>query len=263
MNRARLAAALSLSAIFAAVVMAQCPQGDVVLTVTPSATNATIDVSVTGTPGAGIVLFKGSDLGETTLTGWLLNGTVICLDTPFLPIPLGQIPSGGTKTVTLPVISSGAMVHFQAVTLESSGFWMPPTVETSNTASFTPPPPPPCTPGNVQLVITPDAPVQPGNTITISVTGAPGALVLLDVSHAFGSTPVPFLPAPLCLELPIAPLFFGFIPSGGTLTRTHTVSMNAMLPGDVTLFFQAVTLDPATPGTLPEFDTSNTDSLML
>ena len=48
---------------------------------------------------------------------------------------------------------------------------------------------------------------------------------------------------------------------GGTLTMTHVVPPNAPLPGNVTIWFQAVTVVPA-PGAMV-FDTSNTDFLML
>jgi len=266
MRIARLAGAFGVAAIFATVLSAQaCPQGNVVLTVTPSASNL-LAVSVTGTPGASVVLFRGHDLGQTTLSGGALNGTVLCLATPFIPIPLGQIPTGGTKTISAPsLVPIGSTVHFQAVTVVHSLSGSAITVDTSNVASFTnqPPPPTPCTPGNVQLTVTPDGQVQPGQTITVSVTGTPGAFVVLAASHSLGSTPLPFLSSPLCVGWPVVPLPFGVIPTSGTLTRTHTVPTGATLPGNVTIFLQAVTASPSTTGGMLVFDTSNTDSLML
>jgi hypothetical protein len=74
---------------------------------------------------------------------------------------------------------------------------------------------------------------------------------------------VPFLMAPLCLATPILTLPFGVIPTGGTLTHTHTVPTTATLPGNVTIWFQAITLAFSTTTPMPTFDTSNTDSLML
>jgi hypothetical protein len=166
--------------------------------------------------------------------------------------------------IPAPPVAPGATVNFQAVTATMPAPGTPSTIDTSNTASWTrplPPPPPPCAPGNVQLVITPDVQVQPGNTITVSVTGTPGALVVLVMSHALGSTPVPALPSPLCLGSPLVTNHVGMLPAGGTLTLTHVVPPNATLPG-VTIFFQAVTVAMPTSGNTPTFDTSNTDFLI-
>jgi hypothetical protein len=276
MRIARYAGTLGIAAIVAAAVVAQtCPTGSVVLTVTPNATNTQLAVSVTGTAGAGVLLFQGPHTGQSTLGGnGPLANTVICLGTPFFPFPIGHIPAGGTLTLNLPAppIPPGATVNFQAVTIALSGTPSPgsppptATVDTSNTASFTrpaPPPPGPCTPGSVVLNITPDTQVTPGSTITMSVTGTPGAFVMLAASHALGSTSFPHLPNPLCLAMPLASLPFGVIPTGGTLTHSHTVPATATLPGNVTIYFQAITVVWTAGTTMPTLDTSNTDFLML
>lgn len=264
MVNARFVRSLSLAALIAAGTFAQgCPTGTVGLTVTLSTAGQHMLVSVTGTPAAHAVLLHGPTLGQATLPGGPLGGTVVCLAAPFSMTQLGQIPPGGTLTTQFPAppVPPGATIHFQALTMAPP---QPPTVDTSNTASVTVPqlpPPPPCAPGAVQLTILPDVQVQPGNTISISITGTPGAHVHLLRSHALGSTPVPSLPSPLCLAQPLSIMFTAVIPASGTLTMTHVVPPSATLPGNVTIWFQAVTVAQA-PGGMA-FDTSNTDFLML
>jgi hypothetical protein len=263
----RFTRSLSLAALIAAGTFAQaCPTGSVGLMValsTSSAGQHVLHVSVTGTPAAYAVLLHGPALGQATLPGGPAGGTVVCLAAPFGMTQLGQIPPGGTLTTQFPAppLPPGATIHFQALTMAPP---LPPTVDTSNTASVTvpqPPPPPPCTPGAVQLTILPDVQVQPGNTISITITGTPGAHVHLVRSHALGSTPVPVLPSPLCLAQPLSLMFTAVIPASGTLTMTHVVPPNATLPGNVTIWFQAVTAAQGPGGMI--FDTSNTDFLML
>jgi hypothetical protein len=244
-----------------------CTPGAVQLGVAPASVppGAPVTVTVTGTPGAGVILFFSHALGSTLLPGpGPAMGPVICLGQP-MHAPIGQIPPSGTRTIQFPTPPGapiGSSLHYQAVTIAPAQ--PAPVVDTSNVATVTftaPPPPPPCVPGAAILTITPDVPVQPGNTISVSVTATAGSLVVMARSHALGSTSFPFLTNPLCLAMPIDADFFGVIPAGGTLTQTHTVPPNAILPGNVTIEFQAVVV--AASGGVLVFDTSNTDFLML
>jgi len=244
-----------------------CTPGGVGLTVTPDTPippGSPVTVSVTGTPGAFVLVFRGPNLGSTTLPGpGPLAGTTICLASPFLPIPVGSIPPSGTRTVMLPTpfsAAAGSMRHFQAVTIAMSPSGA--TVDTSGTDSVTfgpPGPPPPCNPGPIGLTITPDVPVQPGDTIVRTVTAPAGSFVLLAAGPNLGSTNLPFLNVDLCLGFPFFPHFAGMVPMSGTLTHQHTVPPNAPLPGNLTIHFQAIAFSFS--GGSLSAATSNLDSL--
>ncbi len=247
-----------------------CNPGTVVLAVTPSnpAAGTPLSVTVTGAAGANVVLFSGPNAGATTLGGpggGPLAGTVICLNAPFTSQPLGPLPASGTRTIQIPTPANapaGTVRVFQAVTI--AGGATTPTVDTSNTQTVTfaaAPPPPPCTPGTVQLTITPDGVVTPGSTITTSVTGTAGGHVILVESRNLGSLSFPPGSLSLCLGQPLQMHMFGTIPAGGTLTRSHALPPNAMIPTGLTLWFQAVVVTGSGQNTV--FDTSNTDSLQF
>ncbi|HET6203531.1 MAG TPA: hypothetical protein VFI25_12095 [Planctomycetota bacterium] len=245
-----------------------CTIGAVVLSVTPDTpvpAGAPVTVSVTGTPGAGVLVFRGPNAGATTLSGpGPLSGTTICLNSPFAVVPIGWIPPSGTRTVQMPTPPNapvGSSLNFQAVTIAMS-----PTgavVDTSGTDSVTfvaPPPPPPCTPGPLGLTITPDAPVQPNDTIVRTVTAPAGSLVLLAGGPNPGSTNLPFGGGlNLCLGTPFFVHFFGIVPASGSITHSHTVPPGAPLPGTMTITFQAIAFSFSS-GTL-SVATSNTDTL--
>ncbi|MGH7150228.1 MAG: hypothetical protein ACREIU_06005, partial [Planctomycetota bacterium] len=116
-----------------------------------------------------------------------------------------------------------------------------------------------CNPGPIGLTITPNAPVQPGDTIVRTVTAPAGSFVLLVHGPNLGSTTLPFLNANLCLGFPFGIHFFGMVPASGTLTHQNTVPLTAPLPGNVTIQFQALALS-MTGGSL-SVQTSNLDSL--
>src|SRR5262249_53170393 len=135
----------------------------------------------------------------------------------------------------------GSSLTFQAATIAPSPTG--PVVDTSATDSVTfgpPAPPPPCTPGPIGLTITPDAPVQPGDTIVQTVTAPAGSFVLLAAGPNLGSTNPPFMNVNLCLGFPFFLFPFGMVPASGTLTHQHTVPSTAPLPGNMTINFQAI-----------------------
>ncbi len=246
-----------------------CNPGAVQLAVSPSNPPAgtPVSVTVTGAPGAHVTLFRGAAAGATQLNGpGPLSGTVICLNSPFNAIPFGTLDANGTKTANVPTppnVAVGATWTFQAVT--SVGAQQSATIDTSNTVTVTfaaAPPPPPCTPGALVLAITPDVPVTAGATITTAVTGPAGAHIFLAESHQLGSTSLPGSTLSLCLGMPhfLHPL--GVIPAGGTLSLSHVVPVSANLPGNVTVYYQAVSVSGG-PGQAHTYDTSNTDSLMF
>ncbi len=241
-----------------------CPQGMVVLDVQPDSPvppGSPVAVSVTGTPGALAILVRGPNAGQTTLPGpGPIGGSVVCLAPPFDGTPLAPIPPSGTLAVPVPMPPAppGTVFQLQALTLAPPT----PTVDTSNLDSVTigpPPPPPPCSVGSAQLAITPDGPVQPGDTIAIAVTAAPGSLVLLAMGPQPGATPLGPFPIVLCLGMPFEFHPAGVIPPNGTLLLQNQVPPNAPLPGNVTIFFQAFavsvssgvfTINPSNPDTL-------------
>jgi hypothetical protein len=213
-----------------------------------------VTVVVTGTPGARALLFSGPSMGQTTLGGPL--ATTLCLAAPYRSLLLGGLPHSGTRsfTVRTPHFAPiGSQLHYQAVTLAHGRM-----TDTSPLASVSFVAAGPCLPGSVVLDIQPDVPVQPGNTVTISVTGTPGAHVLLFTSHNLGSTSVRGA-FTLCLDPRISVRAFGTIPAGGTLSHSFTVPAGAMLPGNRTLHYQAVEVVTDPSGRM--FDTSNLDML--
>ena len=121
------------------------------------------------------------------------------------------------------------------------------------------------------LTVSPDACVQPGDTITVDACGAASgsfSLGLLAVSTTAGSTPIggigPFPTAELCLAAPIA--FFPLLPgTGGCSGFEFTVPAGVPLPGDVNLVLQGVFLGFDFSSLPPSFSltTTNTDSLCL
>ncbi|MCI0588044.1 MAG: hypothetical protein L0323_14525 [Planctomycetes bacterium] len=253
------------AALLVAPARGQCTVGTAGLTVTPDTPvvpGSQITVSVTGNPGAYVLVFRGPNPGATTLPGFF-GGATICLDSPFLPIPIGSIPSSGTKTVQLPTnpnAAAGTSYTYQAVTLSYSGGL---NVDTSGTDSITfssPGPPPPCNPGALGLTVTPDVPVQPGDTIVRTVTGPPDTYVFLAFGQNLGSTTIPYINLNLCLGFPFGVSFMGEIPASGTLTKQNTIPPSATLPGNVTVSIQAFSVSYS--GGF-SFDTSNLDSLVF
>jgi hypothetical protein len=121
------------------------------------------------------------------------------------------------------------------------------------------------------LTVTPDACVQPGDTITVDACGATGGIFsfgLLAVSTTAGSTPIGgmglFPSAELCLGGPIA--FFPLMPgTGGCSGFEFTVPVGVPLPGDVNLVLQGVFLGFDLTNFPPSISivTTNTDSLCL
>jgi len=265
--RSRSAAALLPILLLAAPAGAQpppCTPGGVTLQVlpdTPISPGTPIQVSVTGNPGDFALLFAGPNLGSTTLSFGPFSGTTVCLDFPFFPLPLGMIPASGTKMVTLPtgfLTPSGSTRHYQAVTVTPM---TPMSGDTSNLDSVTFTGPTGCTPGSVGLTITPDVPVQPGDTITIDVTGTPGSFAILFSGPNPGATNLPIGGGTtICLSFPFFAFPFGMIPPSGTLSHSHMVPAGAPLPLGMTRTFQALTVAPPSPAT---FDTSNTDTLQF
>lgn len=127
--------------LLAAAVPAQsCPQGSVVLAISPAnpVPGSPIAISVTGTPGASVLLLRGATPGQTTLSGGALAGTVVCLAAPFSHSSLGHIPSSGTLTVPStapPAGAPGTMTRwYQAVTVLGAAGAQ--TWDTSNTDSL-------------------------------------------------------------------------------------------------------------------------------
>lgn len=251
------------AALLVAPARGQCTVGTLGLTITPDSPvspGSQITVCVTGNPGSLVILYRGPNPGETTLSG-LLSGTTICLDPPYLPIPIGLIPTSGTRTVNLPTnpfASVGSSYTYQAVTLSYSGGL---NVDTSGTDSITfssPGPPPPCNPGTLGLTVTPDVPLQPGDTVVRTVTGPPETYVLLAFGPTLGSTTIPYINVTLCLDFPFGLIYFGEIDASGTLTKQNMIPPSANLPGNVTIHIQAYSFAYSGGFT---FDTSNLDSL--
>jgi len=241
-----------------------CPTGNVVLSgapMMPVPPGTFVPLTVTGTPGAGLQVFTSAMPGQTTLMGpGPLNGVTLCLAQPLHHHPAGHNAPSGSRTIHVRVpygAPAGAMIHVQVVEIAPSSTG--PVTDTSNVVTITVGSTPPCNAGNVVLTITPDQPVQPGDTISIDVTGTPGAFAVLVSGPHPGSTTLPFGNLTLCLGLPFETRLLGVIPAGGTLSQQHNVPPGAMLPGTITVHFQAVTLDPT--GGMLTFDTSNLDSL--
>jgi hypothetical protein len=120
------------------------------------------------------------------------------------------------------------------------------------------------------LTVTPDACVQPGDTISIDSCGASGAIALLAVSESAGSTTIgPFGPFPavtLCVGEPFVILPLGFTGADGCAGFDLTIPPGATLPGDVNLVLQGVFIDfNFTPPSGLSFTvvTTNTDTLCL
>ncbi len=245
-----------------------CTPGAVQLAITPNnpTPGSQFSVTVTGTVGANALLFFGPNTGATQLPNpGPLHNAVICLNAPFQSFALGPIPAAGSRTVNIPTppnAAVGSTLNYQAVTVAPGATPQTATIDTSSTVAVTfaaPPPPPPCTPGTVQLVITPDVPVQAGNTITISITGTAGAHLILAESRNLGAATLPQNAGTLCLAMPYHASFLGVIPASGTYTQSHVVPPNANLPGNLTVYYQAVTVTGS--GQTHTYDTSNTDSL--
>ncbi len=239
-----------------------CATGAVVLTVTPAAPTpgAPIAITVTGTPGAYVTMFRSATLGQATVNQGPLNGTALCLAAPLTMWPLGQLPPSGTRTVNYPTGpgAAGLSYHYQAVTMVPG---QPPTIDTSNTSSitFTTPPPPSCTPGAVGLSITPANP-SPGQQMTVAVTGTPGAIATLFSAPATGASVLggmgPLTGAVICLAFPFHSMPLGPIPASGTKTVTLRAPLNAVVGS--TIHYQALTAVGGSPTTTPTIDTSAT-----
>ena len=239
-----------------------CTPGSVQLTITPSnpAPGTPLAVSVTGTPGAFALLFRSDSQGSAIVPPHgPFAGEVICLDAPFRQRPLGPIPVSGTLAVQIPTPPgpAGATLYYQAGTVAPAPTGA--TRDTSNVVAITRPQPPPCVPGNVLLDIQPDTPVLPGSTITIGVTGTAGSLVLLASGPNLGSTTLPLGNLALCLGWPWHVRVLGMTSAAGTLSETHNVPPNAMLPPNLTVYFQAVEISAASSALA--FDISNLDTL--
>src|SRR5262249_54522548 len=97
------------------------------------------------------------------------------------------------------------------------------------------------------LTVTPDACVQPGDTISVSSCGASGAIALLAVSETAGTStfggigPVPSVT--LCVGQPFILVPIGFTGASGCANLSVTIPSGAPLPGNINLTLQGVFID--------------------
>lgn len=237
---------------------AQCTTGGVGLAVGatgPVAPGDAVPIAINGVPGAEVILVLGPQPGTTLGPG----GAVLCIAPVIGAANLGPIPFSGILNAVVPAIGNpGGVVLYQALTVMPGPAGA--TVDTSNVAGV-PIGLPPCQHSNsIGLAVHPDMPVQPGDTLTFAVQAPPGSFALLAYAANLGQTPlVPGLD--LCLGMPLDVAILGAVPSGGIIAAQSTVPPNVMLPGNVTLYFQAIALVATSAGLA--LGTSNLDLLVF